>query len=155
MAAQEKTLTCGQIEWFYRMVEGNAASNRVPVVLLHGLPATGYSWRGVMLALAERGFWAIAPDWIGFGASSKPDRRSFAYTPDAYVTALETFLANRTYAVAMNFLDFGRFLAGCAREKSPNCVGPSQARGRSLLSSRTGFYRLCGVAICSTPSRPD
>ena len=93
MAAQEKTLTCGQIEWFYRMVEGNVPSNRVPVVLLHGLPATGYSWRGVMLALAERGFGAIAPDWIGFGASSKPDRRSFAYTPDAYVTALETFLA--------------------------------------------------------------
>jgi hypothetical protein len=30
----------------------------------------------------------------------------------------------RTYAVAMNFLDFGWFLAGCAREKSPNCVGP-------------------------------
>jgi len=93
MAVQEKILTCGQIEWFYRMVEGDTASNRVPVVLLHGLPATSYSWRGIMLALEERGFGAIAPDWIGFGASSKPDRRSFAYTPDAYVTALETFLA--------------------------------------------------------------
>jgi len=93
MAVQEKILTCGQIEWFYRMVEGDTASNRVPVVLLHGLPATSYSWRGIMLALEERGFGAIAPDWIGFGSSSKPDRRSFAYTPDAYVTALETFLA--------------------------------------------------------------
>jgi haloalkane dehalogenase len=92
MAVQEKTLTCGQLEWFYRAVEGDAASNRVPVVLLHGLPATGYSWRGVMLALEERGFGAIAPDWIGFGSSAKPDRRTFAYTPDAYATALETFL---------------------------------------------------------------
>jgi hypothetical protein len=24
----------------------------------------------------------------------------------------------------MSFLDFGRFLAGCAREKSSNCVSP-------------------------------
>ncbi|BAU44451.1 alpha/beta fold hydrolase [Leptolyngbya sp. O-77] len=93
MAVQEKTLTCGQLEWFYRAVEGDAASHRVPVVLLHGLPATGYSWRGVMSALEEQGFGAIAPDWIGFGSSAKPDRRTFAYTPDAYITALETFLA--------------------------------------------------------------
>ncbi|GAB4136857.1 MAG: alpha/beta fold hydrolase [Cyanobacteria bacterium J069] len=93
MAVQEKTLTCGQLEWFYRVVEAEASSTRVPVVLLHGLPATGHSWRGVLLALEERGFGAIAPDWIGFGASAKPDRRTFAYTPDAYITALEDFLA--------------------------------------------------------------
>jgi pimeloyl-ACP methyl ester carboxylesterase len=93
MAVQEKTLACGQLEWFYRAVEEDASTNRVPVVLLHGLPATGYSWRGVMLALEERGFGAIAPDWIGFGSSAKPDRRTFAYTPDAYIAALETFLA--------------------------------------------------------------
>jgi len=31
---------------------------------------------------------------------------------------------DRTYALAMNLLDFGRFLAGCAREKSSNCVSP-------------------------------
>jgi len=33
---------------------------------------------------------------------------------------------NRTYALAMNLLDFRRFLAGCAREKSSNCVSPSE-----------------------------
>jgi len=33
---------------------------------------------------------------------------------------------HRTYALAMNFLDFGRFLAGAAREKPSNCVSPNQ-----------------------------
>lgn len=41
-----------------------------------------------MRPLAEHGIRTIAPDWIGFGASSKPDKRDFAYTPDALVAAL-------------------------------------------------------------------
>jgi haloalkane dehalogenase len=61
-------------------------------VLLHGLPAQSYSYRNVLNDLADQGFRAIAPDWIGFGYSNKPDRRTFAYTPDAYVAALEEFL---------------------------------------------------------------
>jgi pimeloyl-ACP methyl ester carboxylesterase len=43
-------------------------------------------------ALATQGTRAIAPDWIGFGFSSKPEKRDFAYTPDAFITALEEFL---------------------------------------------------------------
>ncbi len=41
-----------------------------------------------MRPLAEQGIRTIAPDWIGFGNSSKPEKRDFAYTPDAFVTAL-------------------------------------------------------------------
>ncbi|WP_448596576.1 hypothetical protein, partial [Thermoleptolyngbya sp.] len=36
----------------------------------------------------------------------------------------EGLISIRTYALAMSFLDFGRFLAGAAREKSFNCVSP-------------------------------
>jgi len=32
-----------------------------------------------------------SPDWIGFGFSAKPERE-FAYTPDAFVTALAEFI---------------------------------------------------------------
>jgi len=46
-----------------------------------------------MPALAEKGFRAIAPDWIGFGYSSKPERRDFSYTPDAFIQALADFIA--------------------------------------------------------------
>ncbi len=41
-----------------------------------------------MPALASQGTRAIAPDFIGFGLSAKPERREFAYTPDAFITAL-------------------------------------------------------------------
>jgi pimeloyl-ACP methyl ester carboxylesterase len=61
--------------------------------LLHGLLSQSYGWRNVLPVLTEQGFRAIAPDWIGFGNSSKPDRRDFAYTPEAYITALEAFLS--------------------------------------------------------------
>ncbi len=45
-----------------------------------------------MPALAEQGMDAIAPDWIGHGFSAKPDKRDFAYTPDAYIQALGDLL---------------------------------------------------------------
>jgi pimeloyl-ACP methyl ester carboxylesterase len=62
-------------------------------VLLHGIVSQGYSWREVMGPLATAGFRAIAPDWIGHGYSEKPDKSDFAYTPEAFLEALETWLA--------------------------------------------------------------
>ena len=58
--------------------------------------------------LAEKGLRAIAPDWIGSGLSTKPDRRDFAYTPDAFIDALADFLKTleieRFYLVVQGFL---------------------------------------------------
>lgn len=62
------------------------------VVLLHGLVCQSYGWRNVLPALAQHGFWAIAPDWLGSGFSERPDRRDFPYTPEAYIAALDDFL---------------------------------------------------------------
>jgi pimeloyl-ACP methyl ester carboxylesterase len=92
VAVQEKTVTVGKVTWFYREAEPLNPREKPPVLLLHGLPAQSYSWRDVMNTLAENGFRAIAPDWLGFGYSDKPDRRDFTYTPDAYITALGEFL---------------------------------------------------------------
>ncbi len=90
--AQENQIEVGKLKWFYRSSDPLNPSDKPPVVLLHGIPAQSYSWRNVMPALAEQGFRSIAPDWIGSGFSAQPDRRDFAYTPDAYVTALGDFL---------------------------------------------------------------
>jgi pimeloyl-ACP methyl ester carboxylesterase len=90
---QEKTLEQGKLQWFYREAEPMNPSDKPPVVLLHGLLSQSYGWRHILPALAEQGFRAIAPDWIGFGQSAKPDRRDFAYTPDAYLQALGEFLS--------------------------------------------------------------
>ncbi|GAB4206645.1 MAG: alpha/beta fold hydrolase [Coleofasciculaceae cyanobacterium] len=58
--------------------------------------------------LAEKGFRAIAPDWIGSGLSTKPDKRDFAYTPDAFINALTEFLKaleiERFHLVVQGFL---------------------------------------------------
>jgi pimeloyl-ACP methyl ester carboxylesterase len=42
------------------------------VVLSHGFPELGYSWRHQMLPLAEAGYHVIAPDQRGYGHSSAP-----------------------------------------------------------------------------------
>jgi pimeloyl-ACP methyl ester carboxylesterase len=96
----ENRIEVGKLQWFYRQAEPMNPTNKPPVLLLHGLPSQSYGWRNVLPALAEQGFRAIAPDWIGFGFSAKPDRRDFAYTPDAYIEALAGFL---------NALDIERF----------------------------------------------
>ena len=49
------------------------AGTGYPVVLLHGFPELGYSWRHQLPALAEAGFHAMAPDLRGYGASDKPE----------------------------------------------------------------------------------
>jgi pimeloyl-ACP methyl ester carboxylesterase len=90
---KENQIEVGKLQWFYREAKPLNPLDKPPVVLLHGIPSQSYSWRNVMPTLAEQGFRLIAPDWIGSGFSSKPDRRDFAYTPDAFVEALGDFLA--------------------------------------------------------------
>jgi pimeloyl-ACP methyl ester carboxylesterase len=89
----EKTLDIGNLRWCYREAEPINPTDQPPVILLHGLLSQSYGWRNILPALTEQGFRTIAPDWVGFGSSSKPDRRLFPYTPEAYLTALTDFLA--------------------------------------------------------------
>ena len=81
------------LQWFYREALPMNDTEKPPVVLLHGLVSQSYSWRGVMAPLAEVGFRAVAPDWIGHGYSAKPDKRKFDYTPEAFVQGLAQWLA--------------------------------------------------------------
>ncbi|GAA2841124.1 alpha/beta hydrolase [Kitasatospora paracochleata] len=43
------------------------------VLLLHGFPESWYSWRHQLLALAEAGYHAVAPDQRGYGRTGGPD----------------------------------------------------------------------------------
>ena len=45
------------------------------VVLLHGFPELAYSWRKVMLPLADAGFHVVAPDQRGYGRTTGWDER--------------------------------------------------------------------------------
>lgn len=66
MKVRAGTLSVEGIETHYLR-----AGSGEPVVLLHGLGASSYSWRFAFPALADR-FDVIAPDLPGFGRSGKP-----------------------------------------------------------------------------------
>jgi haloalkane dehalogenase len=93
----ENTIAIADLNWFYREVSSELASQlaaeRSPVVLLHGLPSQSLTWSSLLELLGEQGWRAIAPDWIGSGFSSKPEKREFAYTPEVYLQALGDFLS--------------------------------------------------------------
>ena len=42
------------------------------VLLIHGFPELGISWRAQVQALAEAGYHAVAPDMRGYGGTDKP-----------------------------------------------------------------------------------
>ena len=43
------------------------------VLLIHGFPELGISWRAQVEALADAGFHAVAPDMRGYGGTDKPE----------------------------------------------------------------------------------
>jgi pimeloyl-ACP methyl ester carboxylesterase len=49
---------------------GFAAAGRPLVLMLHGFPEIAYSWRRVMLPLADAGFHVVAPDQRGYGRTT-------------------------------------------------------------------------------------
>jgi microsomal epoxide hydrolase len=63
-----------------RMVDANGIRMAIveqghgpAVVLCHGFPELGYSWRHQIPALAEAGFHVIAPDQRGYGDTDRPE----------------------------------------------------------------------------------
>jgi pimeloyl-ACP methyl ester carboxylesterase len=108
MSIDEKIVEVGPLQWFYRETKPVNETDKPPVLLLHGLPSQSFTWTAMMPDLARQGFRSIAPDWIGYGRSAKPDKRDFAYTPDAFVEALTGFIQaleiDRFYLVVQGFL---------------------------------------------------
>lgn len=51
-------------------------SSGTPVILLHGFPETSYEWRAQLPALAEEGYFVIAPDQRGYSPGASPSRIS-------------------------------------------------------------------------------
>jgi pimeloyl-ACP methyl ester carboxylesterase len=108
MLIDEKIVEVGSLKWFYRETNPVNETGKPPVLLLHGLPSQSFTWTVMMPDLAAQGFRSVAPDWVGYGRSTKPDKRDFAYTPDAFVDALAGFIQaielDRFYLVVQGFL---------------------------------------------------
>ncbi len=91
MSSHQNTLEVGKLEWFYRETTPDN-TDKLPILLLHGLISQSYSWRQLMTKLADQNYRTIAPDWMGSGFSAKLEKRDFSYTPDAFVEALNQFI---------------------------------------------------------------
>ncbi|BAQ63671.1 alpha/beta fold hydrolase [Geminocystis sp. NIES-3709] len=92
MKSTENKVKVGSLEWFYRENLPCENNDKTPVVLLHGLMSQSFCWLEIMPILAEYGYRSIAPDWLGWGLSDKPDKRDFDYTPSAYITAFKALI---------------------------------------------------------------
>jgi pimeloyl-ACP methyl ester carboxylesterase len=108
VAIDTLVIDAGKLQWFYREAKPINETNKSPVIFLHGLLSQSYSWTQVMPALAEQGFRCIAPDWIGSGLSAKPERRNFAYTPDAFIESFAALIQaleiEKFYLVVQGFV---------------------------------------------------
>ena len=63
----------------YMDVAPKVAGNGRTVVLLHGKNFCGATWERTIAVLSEAGYRVVAPDQIGFCASSKPERYQFSF----------------------------------------------------------------------------
>jgi len=58
-----------------QVLEAGPKDGSAPLVLLiHGFPELGISWRAQVEALAAAGYHAVAPDMRGYGGTDKPER---------------------------------------------------------------------------------
>ncbi len=136
---------------------GYEPKGRPCVLLLHGFPELAYSWRKVMLPLAQAGYHVVAPDQRGYGRTRgwDPDfdgdvgaSRILNVVRDAL--GLVFALGYRSVAAVIGH-DFGSFVAAwCA------LVRPDVFRSVAMMSAPfAGPPQIPFATADTTPARPE
>ncbi|XP_057751749.1 uncharacterized protein LOC130969863 [Arachis stenosperma] len=73
------------------------------VVFLHGFPEIWYSWRHQMIALANAGFKAIAPDFRGYGLSDPSPNATFSHLLTDLLAILDSLAIPKVFLVGKDF----------------------------------------------------
>jgi pimeloyl-ACP methyl ester carboxylesterase len=81
------TVSVGDVDIFYREA---GAKTSPGLLLLHGFPTSSNMFRHVIGRLAKM-FRVIAPDYPGYGFSSMPDHKNFAYTFENLANLMDDF----------------------------------------------------------------
>ncbi|KAJ0582526.1 putative soluble epoxide hydrolase [Helianthus annuus] len=71
------------------------------VIFLHGFPEIWYTWRHQMIAVANAGFRAIAPDYRGYGLSDipqQPHNTKFADLVNDTASILDSLAISKVHA---------------------------------------------------------
>jgi pimeloyl-ACP methyl ester carboxylesterase len=116
-----------------------AGDARAPcVLLLHGFPELAYSWRKVMPALAEAGYYAIAPDQRGYGETTGWDVRDLDSFALGNIARDATWLLQKLGIAKADLVghDFGSFAAGAA-----SLLYPQRYRTVTFMSAPFGGGR--------------
>ncbi|KAM0001009.1 putative soluble epoxide hydrolase [Helianthus debilis subsp. tardiflorus] len=83
---------------------GNISSPAV--VFLHGFPEIWYSWRHQMIAVANGGYRAIAPDFRGYGLSDPSPaikKLGFSDLVDDVIAIIDSLDINKIFIIAKDF----------------------------------------------------
>ena len=80
-----KTIRVNELDIFYREAGPQNAST---ILLLHGFPTSSNMFRNLIPRLATS-FHVVAPDYPGFGQSSMPSHKDFAYTFENLTNVVE------------------------------------------------------------------
>ncbi|KAM2366431.1 hypothetical protein ACFX1X_005120 [Malus domestica] len=76
------------------------------VVFLHGFPEIWYWWRHQMIAAANAGFRAIAPDYRGYGLSDPPsqsEKTSYRDLASDILGILDSLAIPKVFLIANDF----------------------------------------------------
>src|ERR1044072_3764668 len=83
-----KTVNVQGLDIFYR----EAGPANAPLILfLHGFPSSSHMYRDILRDLSSS-YHVIAPDYPGFGLSSRPSPASFEYTFENIAAVMEQFI---------------------------------------------------------------
>ncbi len=82
------TVRVGDLDIFYREAGPKGGPT---ILLLHGLPSSSRMYQALLESELATQFHLIAPDYPGFGHSSWPDPKTFAYTFDHLAKVMQDF----------------------------------------------------------------
>jgi pimeloyl-ACP methyl ester carboxylesterase len=98
------TIRVNELDIFYREA---GPQNAPTILLLHGFPTSSNMFRNLIPRLATS-FHVVAPDYPGFGESSAPDHKSFAYTFETLTNVMEQLVEKlRLKSYSLYVFDYG------------------------------------------------
>jgi pimeloyl-ACP methyl ester carboxylesterase len=114
-----KTVSINDQDLFYR--EAGPADAPV-ILLLHGFPTSSNMFRNLLPKLASQ-FHVVAPDYIGYGQSSMPDRGQFAYTFENQTNFVEGLVKHlRLTKYILYLMDYGAPIGYRLALRNPQAV---------------------------------
>jgi haloalkane dehalogenase len=109
---------------------GPEASDRLPVLLIHGFPQTSYMWRHLMPAIAGADRRVVAPDLLGYGDTPPAPPGTWEHQMEALDEFRRDVGLDRSVLVVH---DWGGLIGLRWACEHPDAVG-------ALVASNTGFF---------------